>query len=263
MKKEIITMFKNEFSDYGIVEKAVIRKFFERNYPNLSESSFLWKLYDLKELGFITKLSNDQYKINDKVDKLKFNILHTENHIFKTLIEYNQSSVSNNFFPKDEVLISLWSVNEFNRFTNHQVMKNYHIIELDKYRTEDLFYYLKDKLGNKFYITTDYKKDMDHINSETDIIIILPLLKRAPLAKANLKKTNFVTVPKIEKLLVDIFHDKNSLSFYDFSSIKEIYENIYEKYNIDFTTLFYYARNKGIKDELVKFVQSTLGVNKE
>jgi len=261
MRKEIINDFIIKFKNIDYACKEEILNFFSTYYPDLSNSTFLWRLYELKEKGIITKISNDKYQINDKYYKNSFSLTLPDNIISKTLMKFNKSLDNVHSYKNDEKMICMWNLNILNSFTSHQYSKEIVFVEIDKYRIKELFFDLKDKLNTKYYISKEYTKDYDHIALEGKIIIINTLVKRAPLKKQNARLNHYVVSPKLEKILVDIIANKEIFNMYDKASIKEIFLNCYEKYNLDFTTLLYYAKNRGIRETVRAFTEQVLGVN--
>ncbi len=63
----------------------------------------------------------------------------------------------------------------------------------------------------------------------------------------------FSIIPKIEKLIVDIFDDK-FLKILFSDEILNIYINLLRNYQINFATVFRYARKKHCYDELVNYL---------
>ena len=260
MKKEIISDFITKFNNIEYASKNEIRDFLSAYYLELSNSSFLWRLFELKEKGIITKISNDKYQINALKHKQSFTISLPNDIVVKTLMKFNESLDNIHAFSDDEKMISIWSLNVLNSFTSHQYSKEIVFVEIDKFRIDELFFELKDKLNGKYYVSKEYNKDYDHIVLENKVVVINPLLKRAPLEKRDLRKNHYVVSPKMEKVLVDLFAQKEIFGMYDRASIKEIFMNYYEKYNLDFTTLLYYAKNRGIKEIVRPFVSQILEV---
>lgn len=260
MNKSILNEFVIKFRNIDYVDKEEIFDFFSSYYPNFSYSTFLWRLYELKDKGMITKISNDKYQINDKHFRDSFSLSLPDNLISNTLKRFNQSLDNDYSYPNDEKMICIWDLNTLNSFTSHQYSRDIVFVEIDRYRVEGLFFELKEMLNDQYYISKDYTKDYDHISLEDRVIIINPLIKRAPLEKRNAKLNHYVVSPKLEKILVDILSNKDFFNMYDKASVKEIFLNAYETYNIDFTTLLYYAKNRGIRETVKTYLTQVLAV---
>lgn len=262
MRQDIVHIFMERFNNYEEISKEQLRTFLLEFYPTMKDTSFRWNIYKLKNDGYITKLSDQKYKVNIENKKIKYTINNQQKEIYEVVQKFNRKlMVDSQFYRIDnqEMLnISIWENSILNEFTSHQTLNEYIFIELNKYRIEDFFFYLKEHLKD-WYITRDYKNEQYQLESERKVIILLPLVNRAPLEKENLYQKSYVTVPKIEKILVDLFHEKKLFSWYDRYTLKEIYMNVYKKFNIDFTTLLYYARNRGKKNEMIEFINSIWG----
>jgi hypothetical protein len=260
MRKEVLDIFIKKFKNVDYAYKDEIFDFFSDYYPNLSNSTFLWRLFELKDKGIITKISNDMYQINDKNYKNSFSLPIQDDIVTKTLMKFNEPLDNRHSYKNDEKMICTWDLSILNSFTSHQYSKEIVFVEIDKYRIEELFFELKDKLSDKYYISKEYNKDYDHIALEERIIMINALVKRAPLEKRYARLNHYIVSPKLEKILVDIIANKEIFTMYDKASIKEIFLNSYEKYNLDFTTLLYYAKNRGIRKTVRLFISQVLGV---
>ncbi|WP_162140344.1 DUF6577 family protein [Haploplasma axanthum] len=262
MRQDVVRIFMERFNNYEEISKEQIRIFLLEFYPAMKDTSFRWNLYKLKNAGYITKLSDQKYKVNIERKKIKYTIQNKQIEIYEMAQKFNQRVLlDSKYYRRDyqEMLnISIWESTILNEFTTHQTLTQYVFIELNKYRIEEFFFYLKEH-ANEWYVTRDYKNEQYQLESENKVIILLPLVSRAPLEKENLNQKFYVTVPKIEKVLVDIFHEKKLFNWYDRYNLKEIYINVYEKYNIDFTTLLYYARNRGKRSEMIEFINSIWG----
>lgn len=261
MRKEIIDDFIISFRNVDYVNKDELHDFFSSYYEKLSNSSFLWRTFELKEKGIITKISNTKYQINTEQRKKSFSIQVNDDLVSHTIMKFNQPLDNEHSFSIDEKMICIWRLNVLNAFSSHQYSKEIVFIELDKYRIGSLFFELKEKLHGDFYVTKDYSKDYDHILLEDKVIVITPLLKRSPLEKKNMMENHYVVSPKMEKILIDVFTEKEVFAMYDWSSIQEIFTNYYNKYNLDFTTLLSHAEKRGIKDRVKSFLIQALEVD--
>jgi hypothetical protein len=61
------------------------------------------------------------------------------------------------------------------------------------------------------------------------------------------RKNRYVSIPKPEKILVDVLVYKKTILPYDDSEIRNIFRNMYKEYRIDKSTILNYARIRGSK----------------
>lgn len=140
----------------------------------------------------------------------------------------------------------------------HQIYKNYVVIEVDESRIDNLFFQMKESFKN--VVPLSRIKGFDYFSYMLEnIIIIQKLPKRSPLY-AN-RKTNNVSVPKPEKILVDILAINEELLNIDQSEILNIYKRMIKEYRVSITTLLSYARIRGtITRNKVQNILSVIGV---
>jgi hypothetical protein len=108
---------------------------------------------------------------------------------------------------------------------------------------------LQEKEKDVFVFSKSESNSFIYTSLKADSIILKSLISRAPLMIQD-----GVYVPKIEKLLVDLFVDKKIFIMYQGQELINIFQNIYEKYGINFTTLFRYAQRRNAKIGIRKFI---------
>ena len=82
-------------------------------------------------------------------------------------------------------------------------------------------------------------------------------MTRAPIQKIKNKKT-VVPIATLEKIMVDLFADENLLHFYQGSEMVNIYEKIIDRYSINFTKLFSYAKRRKKEQEIKQFISNNI-----
>lgn len=247
MKKEALNHFYDRFSVGDIVEKNEIVRYLNKFYPEIKPVTVEWRIYDLKKDGFLLKTGDDIFEITDRKNKFDFS-MNIDGELLNFLMEFNRYATDlKKKDPKEtEVNISVWNTNYLNRFTTHQVFRNFTIIEIDEFRVESLFNELRAEYRN---IIPYFKvKDLEYlIDNEEQVYVVMKMPKRSPLMNKKSQKNHFVSIPKPEKILVDILVYKNKILPYDESEIRNIYRNMYKEYSIDKSTILNYARIRGSK----------------
>lgn len=247
MRKEALTFFYERFKIGDTISKNEIKNYLEVYYKKMKNTTLEWRLYDLRSKGYISNAGNNNYTITDKNKYEDFKI-DMDKNIINFLVKYN-TDITNlkRMHPgESEVNISVWNTILLNKYTTHQVYRNFTIIEIDKYRTENLFFALKRNYHN--LLPSTKVKEIDYLLfNEDNVLIIEKLPKRSPLMNKRAMKNNYVTHPKAEKILVDILVYNKSILPYDYSEIKNIYKNIFKLYRINKSTLLNYARVRGVR----------------
>ena len=65
-------------------------------------------------------------------------------------------------------------------------------------------------------------------------------------------------IATLEKIMVDLFADENLLHFYQGSEMVNIYEKIIDRYSINFTKLFSYAKRRKKEQEIKQFISNNI-----
>lgn len=231
----------NKFG-YGIPFSAKeLFEFYKTYEEELLESTFRWRVYELKKEGVLRSVKRGVY-ILDNMKKFQPEISRN------TKILYNQIRKR---YPYID--ISVWDTSWLDNYMNHQLYNSLTIFEVDKEVVSSVFNLLKEK-KDKIYMNPT-ESDVENYILSSDAIIVKPLLKEAPV-----QDSGNVKIPKIEKILVDLFFDKTLLVSYQGDEMKNIFERAFEEYEINLTTLYRYARNRGIKDKIADYIQQEIGV---
>jgi hypothetical protein len=82
-------------------------------------------------------------------------------------------------------------------------------------------------------------------------LILKCLISRSPLKKISDKKLK-ANIPVLEKILTDLYCDKDIFYFYQGKELERIFENAIDRYTVDFSRLLAYARRRGKEIEIKK-----------
>lgn len=216
-------------------------EFYKTYEEELLESTFRWRVYELKKEGVLRSVKRGIY-ILDNMKKFQPEVSRS------TKILYNQIRKR---YPYID--ISVWDTSWLDNYMNHQLYNSLTIFEVDKEVVSSVFNFLKEK-KDKIYMNPT-ESDVENYILSSDAIIVKPLLKEAPV-----QDSGNVKIPKIEKILVDLFFDKTLLVSYQGDEMKNIFKRAFEEYEINLTTFYRYARNRGIKDKIADYIQQEIGV---
>ena len=229
--EDIIFKFKGK--DFFTYEE--LYKFYKENEPELKIGTLKWRIYKLKEIGVITVIKKGVFILDSSkeyVPKISANIKILYNYLF-------------NKYPYAQIIV--WETSWLHNFMNHQPFSSIVVVEVDKDIMEPAFYALKEK-RNEVYINQK-GNDIEKYISNENVIVIKSVIKDAPN-----KIIDKVSIPKIEKILVDLFFENELFRIYQGQELINIFERIFEDYSVNLTTLYRYARNRGIKEKLVNFI---------
>lgn len=230
-----------EFKERENFTREELFGYYRKDEPQLKEGSLGWRISELKKKNIITPVKRGLYVISSKKE-------------YKPMITPFQIKleklITNSF---GEIQRCVWETSWLNEFTQHQINKSILIVEIEKGFEESLFYKLKDNLYREVFLSPDEKTIGLYISESDQPIIIKKLLSRAPIIKRTYKDLDFNT-PSLEKILVDLFAEENLFYYVQGSELIHIYEDSIDKYAINFTRLFSYAKRRVREKEIRQFM---------
>ena len=126
---------------------------------------------------------------------------------------------------------------------HHLSGNNMTYVETDRQAMESMFEYIKEQSGKEVWLMPDADMVYRYIDLEKGGIIVKPLVTEAPL-----QTMEGVTVPTLEKLLVDINKDPD-FSYLQGAEAERMMANAKALYIINTTRLRRYAKRRGLKIE--------------
>lgn len=220
--------------------------FYKINEPNLKESTYRWRVWTLKERGILKNEKKGIYVIDNQE---KYNPSITRK------IKVLNNRIKKNF-PYTKV--SIWETKWINDFMVHQPGVSYIMIETESEAISSIFSHLQETETNVFVFSKSWNNDFYSMSLKDGSIALKSLVSRSPLMHLD-----GIYVPKLEKLLVDLFVDKKVFMMYQGKELINIFENVWEKYGINFTTLFRYAQRRNAEHDIRKFILNETNISEE
>ncbi len=125
------------------------------------------------------------------------------------------------------------------------------ILEIENEASEAVFYYLRE-INQPVFIKPNKDILEKYLPADKKSVIIKPLVSESPLQECcNLKTLT------IEKLLVDLFIDKDIFAAQQGSELITIFEDAFSKYTINLSKLLRYADRRGKKENLIEFIKQS------
>lgn len=243
-KNFILEQIKIEFKGKPYFTRESILAFYRQFDPNLNESTFRWRLYYLKSKRIITPISQNLFTLNYKPD---FNPDISDIEIIISKTEKQ--------FPG--IKYCIWSTKAISEFMLHIPGKFMTILEAEKDAIEPLYEYLKTQYYNNVYIQPGEKEIERYIFESERPIVLQSLISKTPTRKIG--KIYTIT---LEKLIVDLFCDKNLFIAFQGAELVHIINNTYQRYSINLTTLFHYARRRGKEADLKNYLAEKTDISK-
>lgn len=156
-----------------------------------------------------------------------------------------------NKFPL--ITFCCWHISVLREFFQHLTVHNFLLIEVERETIDSVFHFIKETNNNTF---KEPSRDMmeNFVLESKDAIIIKSLISEAPL-----QNVDNVTVPTIEKILVDLYADSDIFFFLQGHEMLNIFRNALGKYTVNTDRLLRYAKRRNKRDELKKILDQING----
>lgn len=237
-KKETHIALINYFSDRKIFTKQDIYNYYQINGISLSDNALRWRIYDFKKAGLIKSIKRGVYTISPKQHFT---------HESSVLIRKITKLFLNRY---NDINYCVWNTNCLNSLMIHQPISSFIVFETENDVTESVFYYFKDN-NIKAFNNPSEKIMESYVLGEQDVVVVKPLVTRAPVFNEEQ-----LVFPELEKILVDIFCDDHHFYIYGGHEMIIIFENAFNNYSINYSSLYGYAARRGKKDLLKKFIDN-------
>lgn len=141
---------------------------------------------------------------------------------------------------------TVFETTQLNEFVNHQLAHNAVFVSVEKDLGEFVFETLKEVYPGKVLLNPT--PQMYHQYWYEGMIVVERLISEAP------KDGNNAWASRLEKILVDIQTDKLLLNSVSRSEYPGIFEQAFQKYVIDESALFRYAKRRGAEKRILEFI---------
>ncbi len=223
-----------------IFDKDEIYKFYFKIYKNTNIRSFENAITYLKSNNIISEIEKDKYVL-----------------VTKTIYKYKETDEEKKIYDiikkeYSQINFIVWNTKVINEFTLHYVINNYIVIEVEKIAINLIVNLLKAKYIKKYTIITQdiLNNNRDLFLNAENFIIVKPLHSRSPLDTKNNDK--YIS---IEKMMVDLYVDKLYIQ-YQGKELQTIYQNIFEKYDINMKKVIKYAEYRTDLESYKKYINS-------
>ena len=233
--KELNLFFKN----YETFSRAELYAFYLQFDKELKETTFRWRIYNLKQQKVINTVARSIYTLSSK----------SEFYPVISAKEEKLLSAISRQFPMLKACI--WNTNIVNELMLHIPNKASIIIEVENEAIELVFNFLKNEGHKNLFFQPGEKEIQHYIAPLENAIIVQSLVTKSPTQLVS--KTTTTT---LEKLLVDIYSNKNLFSTYQGTELVHIFNKAYDKYILDFSKMLSYASRRNKKKELIEFLET-------
>jgi hypothetical protein len=138
----------------------------------------------------------------------------------------------------------VWELAMINLFSHNLINFNLLFVDIERDAVDAVCFKLKEKQHN----VVNIRKTYDDISDLAGSVCIRPLVSHAP---TDIQEQ--ITVASLEKILVDLATDKEFFPFQG-NEIFTIYENAFDKYTINESSMLRYAARKEKRDKIKEII---------
>jgi hypothetical protein len=218
--------------------------FFSQTQPDINRATVNWRIFELVRQGFFKRIGRGTYALGKEID---FTPVLSKKH--KTLFSRIKKR-----FPF--IIFCCWHTSVLKEFFQHVTATDFLLLEVEREAIDAVFHFVRETNRNTFKEPSRPAME-DYIFASKDAVIIKPLISEAPL-----QTVDAVTVPTIEKILVDLVADSEIFFFLQGNEMVNIFKNVPEKYTVNLDRLQRYAKRRNKREELQKILAQINGKNK-
>ena len=228
-----IQQLKEFFGNKECFQAEDLFTFYQTLNPAIPKSTVNWRINSLVKAKVIHRIGWGTYKFGSGNSFLP--------QISEKTLKIN--SLMKSCFPYLKYLI--WHVGEINFLSQHLINKDTYYVEVEREAIDAVFEQLRDKFK---YVLRG--KSNDDVYFGESVIIVRSLVSGSPV-----QVINDVPAMTIEKLLVDLFVDKE-FEFLQGYELINIFDNAFTKYTINIDKLLRYASRKAKRAQIAAFIKT-------
>lgn len=249
MKMHELQMINNYIYMRNVINEDEFKKFFFELFPNRNERYYNYYLLDMYRHNVLYKYGTK--KLKPCGYRRAFNF-HLE---IDPELKHRIEKIS------PGIIVSLWNTTAFSHLTSLQMISNIAIVETYSYAKDFVLNLLLEE-GKLAIYEEDYLI-MSKYSKNVQLYIVRTLNEECPIIKRDfsyvgrISRRNelltFVTVPKIEKILVDFLVDEiYKILFSD--EINNIFYQILKYYQINMSTVLRYAKKRHSERKILDYL---------
>ena len=154
--------------------------------------------------------------------------------------------------------ICVWKPSWLNEFALHIASIQIIVVEAQREAERAVFEVLQEALKKNFSLTENLlllnpsAEDIDlYVSGQSPAIFVGRLITEAPIMESD-----GVVVPRIEKMLVDLFSREPALEPFGGAEMDRVFKNVFDTYALNADTILRYAARRGKRQEMVEYLTS-------
>jgi hypothetical protein len=237
----LIEKLKSNFKGRDVFSREELFEFLLRFNPKLLETTFRWRIFDLKKKHIIRSVSKTKFTLQYQPAFIPF---------IEPKLKALYKDVKKNF-PHTKICV--WNTKWLNEFMLHQPGRFLTIIEVEADAASSVFNYFKDTSHKNVFIDPQKKEIENYLYDDLTSIVVLSLVTKAPTVIVD-----SVVTASLEKILVDIFSNPELFNTFQGQERNLIFENAFSRNSINTTRLFHYATRRNKKAALEEYINNHL-----
>ncbi|PIV27480.1 MAG: hypothetical protein COS37_02730 [Anaerolineae bacterium CG03_land_8_20_14_0_80_58_20] len=235
------------FSGSRLVDKSALRKYYRQHVQDGTEQAFRRYLYGLEKRQVVFRVGSGGYVFHDPSPRQVTKKRRFLPNWSQELMDLNKTVQE--AFPYLQVLA--WETRVLHDFMVLQPGPNLFIVEAEKEGCESVFHNLSQQNPGKVFLNPDRLTMERYALRQTEPILVSRLITQLPW-----QTIHGLAYPKLEKILVDIFADKEKFYFFQGKELVRIFENAFAAYWVSEKTLFRYAGRRKASGKLRHFISA-------
>ncbi|MFZ2397637.1 MAG: type IV toxin-antitoxin system AbiEi family antitoxin domain-containing protein [Smithella sp.] len=193
-----------------------------------------WRIYNLVQQGLLKRIGRGIYSLGKGI-------------CFLPVLDKKQKSIFSQIKKKFPLItLCCWHTSSLKEFFQHVSMYDFLLVEVEREVIDSVFHFVKEINQEKYTFKEPLHEMMGMFVLESKgSIIVKSLTSEAPL-----QDVDHITVPAIEKILVDLYADSDIFSFLQGSEMLNIFESALGKYTVNTNRLLRYAKRRNKEKDI-------------
>ena len=246
MNAENIVALQEHFRGVDMVTLDNIKSYLGKNNTFITDVTLRKAIYKLKQKGLIISIKRGVYSFKSKT-------------VFLPSPDKNMFKIYD-LFKEKYPLISccIWSTQWLHQFMNLQPFQYIYVFETEKNLLEPTFFLFKENNINAF-LKPDQNLAEKYMAESQEPVVVKLITTRSTVIRSGK-----MDMASIEKILVDVFCDLDIFFFYQGNELRNIYNNVFRSFHINYSKLLNYAERRKQKEKIVHYLKTQIEyANKE
>ena len=235
MSASVTDCIANAFQDKKLLTKRELLAWLEEVYPEVSEETLNWRIFDLKSKGVLESPGRGVYQLATG---------EAFTPVFSNLSKRIAATLAK---ALPLVNVCIWETRWLNAWMEFQPAYNWIIVEAEKDTLDAIFNHLTG-LSKKVYLQPNCSIIERYVLSLNEAVIVKPLVTEAPLMREG-----GITTAAPEKILVDIVAEPDIFVGQQ-GERERLFENMLSQVRIHQNRLLRYARRRKREEQVWKLI---------